>query len=181
MNPRFVLTGGPGSGKSTLIAALREAGHAVTEEAGRAIIREEVARGGDALPWGDRAAYARRMLAYDVAAWRAAEGQTGPAFFDRGIPDIRGYLRLSNETPLPEVEAAIAMHVYARTVFVAPPWEAIFGQDAERTQDFAEAVRTHDVMVEVYSALDYRLVPLPLAPVSQRLDFVRRAIGLSVA
>lgn len=47
----FVLTGGPGSGKTTLIEALRTAGFATLPEAGRGIIRDQMAIGGPALPW----------------------------------------------------------------------------------------------------------------------------------
>lgn len=47
----FVLTGGPGSGKTTLIEALRSAGFATSVEAGRGIIRDQLAIGGPALPW----------------------------------------------------------------------------------------------------------------------------------
>jgi predicted ATPase len=174
MNPYHVITGGPGSGKSTLIEALRTAGHAVVGEAGRAIIRDQVARGGDALPWADRVAYARLMLERDVAAYRAASGRT---FFDRGIPDVQGYLRLIGETPLPEVEAAVAACRYAPIVFIAPPWEAIFGRDAERKQDFDEAIRTCDAMRTVYGEAGYALVELPLAPVAERVAFVLERAG----
>ena len=38
----YVLTGGPGSGKTTLIEALRSAGFTTTTEAGRAIIRDQL-------------------------------------------------------------------------------------------------------------------------------------------
>ncbi len=46
----FVVTGGPGSGKTTLIAALAARGYQTTVEAGRAIIREQMETGGTALP-----------------------------------------------------------------------------------------------------------------------------------
>src|SRR3546814_1518314 len=49
-----VITGGPGSGKSTLIEALAVEGFDHMPEAGRAIIRDQVAIGGAALPWADR-------------------------------------------------------------------------------------------------------------------------------
>ena len=45
----FVITGGPGSGKTTLIEALAAAGVATSPEVGRAIIREEMAVGGTAF------------------------------------------------------------------------------------------------------------------------------------
>lgn len=56
--PNFhVITGGPGSGKTTLIDMLASQGFHHMPEAGRAIIRDQVAIGGTALPWADRAAY----------------------------------------------------------------------------------------------------------------------------
>ena len=54
----FVLTGGPGSGKTTLIDALAARGYACSLEAGRAVIRHQQDIGGNALPWGDRALFA---------------------------------------------------------------------------------------------------------------------------
>lgn len=149
----------------------------MVEEAGRAVIRDEVARGGDALPWGDPHGFARAMLARDVVAWHDTAGAAGPVFFDRGIPDIQGYLRVIGASPLPEVDAAARAFRYAPMVFVAPPWETIYVQDDERRQDFAEAQRTFAVMCGVYGVLGYTPVPLPLAPVEERVRFVLGQLG----
>ena len=54
----FVVTGGPGAGKTSLITELARRGFHTISESGRAIIREEMASCGDALPWADRMAYA---------------------------------------------------------------------------------------------------------------------------
>lgn len=54
----FVVTGGPGSGKSSLIDAMARRGFRTMPEAGRAIIRDQVGIGGSALPWADRALFA---------------------------------------------------------------------------------------------------------------------------
>lgn len=47
----FVFTGGPGVGKSTLIAHLAAAGELVAPENARAVIREETAAGRRGAPW----------------------------------------------------------------------------------------------------------------------------------
>ena len=173
----FVITGGPGSGKSTLLAALAEDGLATMPEGGRAIIKEQVAIGGQALPWADRALFAELMLAHDIRTYRAAQERAGVALFDRGVPDVVGYLRLSG-LPVPaHVERAACAFRYAPTVFVAPPWPEIFSSDAERRQSLAEAEATHRAMVDVYTGLGYDLVPLPLAAVEKRARFVRARIG----
>lgn len=90
----FVLTGGPGSGKSAIIEALHRAGYARSVEAGRGIIQEQVAIGGHALPWHDPVLFAELMLSWDLRSNRMAEQAAGPVFFDRGVVDVLGYLRL---------------------------------------------------------------------------------------
>lgn len=176
--PRFfVVTGGPGSGKSTLIDALERAGHTRTLEAGRAIIQDQVAIGGDALPWADRAAFAELMLSWEMRSCRMARDAAGPVFFDRGVPDVAGYLRFVGLPVGAHVMRAAALYRYNPTVFVAPPWPEIFGQDAERKQDFDEAVRTCRSVAETYADLGYTLVDLPLAPVEARMRFVLDRIG----
>jgi predicted ATPase len=169
---RIVVTGGPGSGKTSLIDALEDRGFVRAVEAGRAIIQDEVRTGGTALPWGDRQAYADRMLARELTSHRMADDLAGPVFFDRGLPDIIGYLELCG-LPVPAaVDAAARRYRYDAMVFIAPPWPEIFVQDAERRQDLAEAERTCAAMARVYPALGYALVELPRVDVAARVDFV---------
>lgn len=179
---RFVvITGGPGAGKSTLIGALANAGFATRPEAGRAIIQQQMVSGGAALPWRNRERFAELMLAWDGRSYSEAEQTAGVVFFDRGIPDTVGYLELSGIAVPPHFTAAAARLRYGATVFVAPPWEAIYTADSERRQDFAEAVATCDAITDVYCRLGYRLRMLPLAPVEARVEFVLTELGLSAA
>ena len=172
----YSITGGPGSGKSTLIAALSGAGFQTMPEAGRAIIRDQVAIGGNALPWGDRSAFAELMLSWEMRSWREAQALSGPVIFDRGVPDTAGYLSLCG-LPVPRHFLKAAQDFrYNRRVFIAPPWAEIFIQDAERKQTFAEAEATYCAVVETYVGLGYELVELPLVPVDERVCFVRQIV-----
>lgn len=138
----YVITGGPGSGKTSLVDALAEAGLMGMPEAGRAIIRDQVAIGGYGLPWANRALFAELMLAWELCAHRQASALAGPAVLDRGVPDVLGYLALCG-IPVPDhMRRAAERCRYNRNVFVAPYWPEIFGQDAERRQDPAEAEAT---------------------------------------
>ena len=172
-----MLTGGPGSGKTTLIEALKARGYATSEEAGRGVIREQMQSGGDGLPWIDRERFAELMFEWELRSYRDAERQDGPVIFDRGLPDTIGYLRLEGlEAPAWMEEEAWRLRYNAR-VFIAPPWKEIYGRDEERRQSWEVAVRTYEVMAETYTELGYELLELPRAAVEERADFVIAALG----
>lgn len=168
-----VVTGGPGSGKSTLIDALTATGIATSAEVGRRIIRAQVAIGGTALPWGDERAFADLMIAEEIAAHAAALARRGPVVLDRGVPDVIGFLRVSNLPVPPAFDAAARAHRYNPRVFLAPFWAAIFTADAERKQAPAVAERTEAIMRATYREYGYTPVDLPRAPVPDRVAFVR--------
>lgn len=174
----YVITGGPGSGKTTLINALRSQGYFCTTEAGRGIIQDQVAINGRALPWQDRALFAELMLCWEMRSYHLAEETTGLVFFDRGIADVEAYLRLMT-IPIPEhVSKAVMSFPYNSTVFIAPPWREIFHPDLERKQDFAEAERTYHALIATYRELPCELIELPRASVEERMKFILGLIGL---
>ncbi|MFC7396345.1 AAA family ATPase [Chelatococcus sp. GCM10030263] len=171
----FVITGGPGSGKTTLIEALAAAGFASAPEAGRAIIQDQVMIGGRALPWADPGLFAELMLAADLRTYRAQPAD-GVVVFDRGIPDVAGYLTLTG-LPVPEhVAKAARVCRYNRRVFICPPWPEIYTGDSERKQSLEEAERTYAAMAAIYRDYDYELVEAPRRPVVERVAFVRAVI-----
>ena len=173
----YVITGGPGSGKTSLIEGLRSRGYWCSTEAGRAIIQDQVTIGGSALPWSDRMLFAELMLQWEMRSYHLAEQSIGPVFFDRGVPDVLGYLRLVG-LPAPEhVQNAAAEFLYNRSVFIAPPWREIFHQDIERKQDFDEAQRTCESLSSTYKGLGYDLVELPRVAVEARVKFILSKVG----
>ena len=173
----FVVTGGPGSGKSSLINAMARRGFPTMPEAGRTIIRDQVRIGGPALPWADRSIFAELMLGWELRSYYEAVASDAPVLMDRGIPDVVGYLTLCG-LPVPaHIEVAAKIHPYNKRVFLAPYWDAIFTQDTERKQDQQEAEATGRVMAETYSRLGYQIVELPLVGIEQRADFMADRLG----
>jgi predicted ATPase len=179
MNNQYVVfTGGPGSGKSTVIEMLQRLGLVCSEEKGRKIIREEVERSGHALPWLDKTAFRDRMLDEELTAFDRHLGHEAPVFFDRGIIDTYGYSLLERLEVTDALLSACASHPYGGTVFIFPPWEGIFANDAERKQDFTEARRTHAAMQKAYREFGYEPTPVPCAPVEERIRFILNELGL---
>lgn len=174
MHRFIIISGCSGGGKSTLLAELARRGFATIEEPGRRVVREELASGGDALPWIDAIGFARRITATAQADYETARALPGPIFFDRGLIDAAVALgHLTGESVLPDLAAR---YPYGRRVFLAPPWPDLFATDAERRHDFASAVAEFDRLAAAYPALGYDLILLPKAGVAERLAFILERI-----
>ncbi len=173
----FVLTGGPGGGKTTLINHLRGQGNFCVAETARTLIREQVASGGDALPWVDPQAYWRETSRRDVAIYDSLAAETRTVFFDRGVVDNLGWSRVAAFVPDPDLVAQLQARRCNVHVLTFPPWREIYVQDAERKQDFAEAVRTYDLILQTLWELSYQVVEVPKASVAARAAFVRDVVA----
>lgn len=175
--PLYIISGGPGAGKTALLGALRTAGFAGADEASRRLIQEQVALGSGRVPWRDLAGFAELALARMVADYEAAALRGGVTFFDRGLPDIIAYLEVAG-LPVPAVYyAAVAAHPYQSPVFMAPPWAEIYVNDAERWQTFAEATALHGALWRTYQRLGFAVLELPKVPLAARVAFMRAATG----
>ena len=98
-----VITGGPGAGKTTLINHLHHRGYDTSPEAARAIIEEQIERGGNAVPWEDNEAYAGLMARRSIRDWQTGlDHHPRTVFCDRGLPDTLAHRRLSKKPIMPE-------------------------------------------------------------------------------
>ena len=177
MDRFVVISGCSGAGKSSLLAKLREYGYAAIEEPGRRIVSEELERGGEAIPWIDPGAFARRAIALSLADRDEAACRTvGTVFFDRGLIDAATALAHLTGEPIPYDLSA--RHRYCRRVFLTPPWPEIYVTDPERRHGFQAAVEEYERLLQAYPSLDYEVVIVPRASVTERARFVLDSLGL---
>jgi predicted ATPase len=174
MDRFIVISGCSGGGKSTLLAELGRRGHAIVEEPGRRIVRQELDSGGSALPWIDADAFLRRAITMSLDDRASASALAGRVFFDRGLIDAAGLQYLTGE---PALEALATSHRYHRRVFLTPPWPEIFVNDPERRHSMESAIDEYFRLLEVYPSLGYEVAVLPKVAVEERADFILRALG----
>lgn len=169
----YVITGGPGVGKTTLLTELAKSGFGIVPENAREIIRQEMEQHGDGLPWKNKERYTRLMFEASVASYNAVpSGNSVIHFFDRGILDSLCYAAMEQLPVSAVMEQAGKNMRYNQSVFILPPWEEIYHTDNERKQSWEEAVWTFDKLKETYLNYGYNLLEVPRVPVEERVRFV---------
>ncbi|WP_124398694.1 AAA family ATPase [Thermaurantimonas aggregans] len=171
---RVVITGGPGSGKTTILNQLRKRGFPVFEEISREIIRQSLQSGSDILPWDNLMDFSREVFFRRAKQYHAAND--GLSFYDRSVIDTLAYLPLDNLTPDEEMTSWALHHKYFPSVFIAPPWREIYNRDPERREDWTTAVRIHDFLTETYTKFGYTLISIPFYTPEKRAEFILRKI-----
>ena len=173
-NLRFVMTGGPGAGKTTVLRALAERGYTHVAESARAIIRERLASGLRPRPPLEQ--FGHEILQRDIARYRETRATDHPVFFDRGIVDALGVLDQQQAIALGEAEAYVRSFPYNKVVLLMPPWEAIYRTDAERDQTFAEAVQVCEGLRTWYAWWGYETIEVPRTAIDQRVNFILQTV-----
>jgi predicted ATPase len=177
-NNLFIITGGPGAGKTTTLLELGKLGFQHLPEVARQIIQEQVRDHGTALPWADREHYAHLMLQRSIQSYREHTNVSRATFADRGIPDTLAYARLIQFAGQDVIRAACDRYRYAKRVFVAPPWREIYVTDQERKQDFREAEDTYQQLKEAYQECNYDLTELPRSSPRDRAEFILTQLAI---
>ena len=173
-NLRFVITGGPGAGKTTILNALAERGYIYVSESARAIIRERLASGLSPRPPLEQ--FGNDILQMDIARYRETRVTDHPVFFDRGIVDALGILDQQNAISVEEAAVYVRSFPYNKVVLLMPPWEEIYSTDSERDQTFSESVQVFEGLRKWYARWGYETIEVPLTAIDQRVNFILQTV-----
>jgi predicted ATPase len=172
----YILTGGPGSGKTSVLNELADRNYSIIAEVGRNIIQKQQKIKGSATHCGNRKAFRDLMLEQSIVDYNKACSLKKPIFFDRGIPDLAGYSNAFCGEISTKVNDAIARFRYNKHVFIFSPWLDIYENDVERQQDFQEAIKTYLALKESYPSCGYELVEMPQCSIEERANFILQSI-----
>jgi len=171
----YIITGGPGVGKTTLLEELKSRKYNIIPEIARELIKEQQKDNGKALPWKNKNLYKEIMFDRSISSFEETENNTNkekPIFFDRGFLDTICYAELIESEISERMKSYAKNWRYNKSVFLLPPWQEIYETDNERKQDWKEAVLTFEKMSETYKSYDYRIIEIPKKSVSERADFI---------
>jgi predicted ATPase len=173
-NLRFVITGGPGAGKTTTLNALAERGYIYAPDSARAIIRRRLAGGLSPRPPLEQ--FGADILQMDIARYRETRINDHPVFFDGGIVGALCFLDQLNALSPGKAEEYVRSFPYNKVALLMPPWEAIYCTDSERDQTFSESVQVFEGLRKWYARWGYETIEAPRTTIDQRVNFILQTV-----
>ena len=169
---KIALIGGPSSGKTTLIDALKSDGYYCMDEISRQITIDAQEKGIDQLFLEDPLLFSQHLLLGRQTQFNEADSiNQDIVFFDRGLPDVVAYLDYLGSSYPNTFKTICSEHKYD-CIFILKPWKAIYKQDNERYETFEQAVVIHEFLVKSYTEFGYTIVDTPFGTVKERIDFI---------
>ena len=172
MQTKIVITGGPGTGKSTVIDELIKRKFTCMPEISRQVTLNAREKGIEQLFLTKPLLFSELLLEGRINQFMEAEQVNNElVFFDRGIPDVHAYMNyISIDYPSSYV---IKSNLYRyEHVFLMPPWEEIYISDNERYENFEQALAIHNHLERTYKELNYPIIEVPTGTVDERTNFI---------
>ncbi|SNR51672.1 Predicted ATPase [Lutibacter agarilyticus] len=166
---KYIISGAPGSGKSTLINALEEKGIQCLNEVSRDIIIAEQNSGNNGMPWGNMERFAR--LVFDETLIRFKK-QPESLFCDRSLIDTMAYLEFADKPIFEDLKNFDFNQYYHPVVFFALPWSHIYIKDPQRPESFEYQWSLSNKLIAYYKNHNFKIVYLPFTSVQLRVDFI---------
>lgn len=169
LKKQIIITGAAGTGKSTLLDALKINGVFCIDEVSRNVIDRELSVGGDALPWRDTMKFVRNCISVTEKNIRHI---TRVAISDRSMLDHNVYLKVRDiQIPPALVNFPYTDH-YHKSVFYCPLWEEIYVQEVQRPEPFMYQNEIDKCTREIYKERGFELIEIPKISVEKRVEFV---------
>lgn len=175
LQKKYIITGAPGTGKTTLIDSLRTDGFNCFEEVSRKLITSQQEQKGNKTPWQDVVGFTNLVYQKITAELNLKSNKI--TFVDRGLADNIAYLKLKEHPICSKFLNFNYKKHYHVTVFMLPPWQEIYTEDPQRLQSFEDAKKLHNLLVETYTNLGFLVKNLPKTTISKRLNFIKKIVN----
>ena len=166
-----VITGGPCTGKTTVINILSERGYKTTIEHARHYIDTQKITGRTIEEIREN----KREFQLGVLNMQIEEEATldvnEQVFLDRALPDAMAYYQFLGLEYDDRLIEQCNKYCYNKVFILA---RLPLTNDYARLEDEAEQIRIHNLIIKVYETFPCPIVHVPVLPAEERVDFILR-------
>lgn len=164
----YVVTGGPHSGKTTIVNRLSEMGYDTNPEYSRLLIDRELKKGKSL----DEIRGNSKMFQDALVAGKLGLERNLPkdkmVFLDRGLVDSIAYYKFL-KIPLPKGLVKLCRKRYKKVFLLGMlPYK----QDYARNEPKKHAYKLNRLIKQVYSQFGYKVIVIPAMPVEDRVKMI---------
>lgn len=168
-----VITGGPCTGKTTVVNLLAERGYKTTIEHARHYIDTQIIKGHTVEEIREN----KKEFQLGVLNMQIEEEATldvnEMVFLDRALPDAMAYYQFLGLEYDDRLIEQCNKYCY-KQVFILD--RLPLTNDYARLEDEAEQIRIHNLIIKVYETFPCPIVHVPVLPPEERVDFILKHI-----
>lgn len=173
-NNWYVLTGGPSTGKTTLLKLLSEKGYQVVPEAARSVIDTHLADGISVEELRSDEKHFQELVVQRKADIESTLDPNAIIFFDRGMHDSNAYLRYYDFHIEDWIDDLVYNATY-RKVFLLDQLDR-YKDDYARVEDQAFRERIGELLQAAYEQSDIPVEVVPDIGLEKRLNHILNSI-----
>lgn len=175
---KIVITGGPGTGKSSIINELILRDYTCLEEISRQVTLDAKKNGIDQLFLTNPLLFSELLLKGRQQQFiESNKLKVDTVFLDRGVPDVLAYMNFIGDTYPQNFIDTCNDSVYD-FVFILRPWQEIYVSDNERYESFEQALEIHEHLLKTYKSFNYHLFDVPFDTIEKRVDYILKALNM---
>lgn len=175
----WIITGGPSTGKSTLLSNLQQLGYKTVPEAARVAIDEGIERGQTVEEIRADEFYFQSQVHFRKARLEHTLPEHQLIFWDRGLDgdtSVYAIKAMLDDKANPDPD-----EIYGTEIISAPTklYKGVFlldrlpyQKDYARVEDEEEAAGIHNALDKAYRKFGYNPIRVPVLPIDERIEFI---------
>jgi len=175
---KYIITGGPHSGKSSVLELLEKQGIQVLHETARLIIQEDQEKKkldpsyNYLYPWEDQNIFCRRCHERQLEREKELTGDL--AILDRSVIDNLAYAAVEKIDLNPKIYKDIADAGYEKKVFFFELLNS-YKTDSQRKDSEEQVKAVHGELYNIYRNLGFEIIDVPLFSEDKNTSIKKRA------
>ena len=170
---RIIISGGPGTGKSSVIENLKSKGYSCFSEISRSIIESGIKKGIKNIFLKDPDFFSskvleKRLIQFDESK-KIKNSKENLIFFDRSVFDVYAYQKYLNKSfTFPKN----IVPNYSKNVFFMPPWKKIYVSDNHRLESYESSRLISNYIIKTYKYYGFQLIKVPKISIEERINYI---------